>query len=215
MSDRLRAARYAGQAAPAVAFGGILLATVLAPWFSWPGDALSDLGVAATSSVALLFNGALVAGGLLALPYAGALWADAGADTDANGGTGTTVDRLAARTVAVLFGLSAVLMALVGVFPIPAELAVAGTVVEPHGPVAVGFYLGLTATLAVDGLRRLRERAGQASLALAVVHVGYWLVWAAGVRPGPGLAIPEAVGAAALTVWVWALSPSRPRRTAQ
>jgi hypothetical membrane protein len=212
VSDRLRAARYAGQVAPVVAFGGILLATLLAPWFSWPGDALSDLGVAATSSVALLFNGALVAGGLLALPYAGALWADAEDEDDADGGTDP--GRLAARGVAVLFGLSAVLMALVGVFPIPAELVLAGTVVEPHGPVAVGFYLGLTATLAVDGLRRLGERAGQASLALAAVHVGSWLVWAAGVRPGPGLAIPEAVGAAALSVWVWALSPSRPRRTA-
>jgi hypothetical membrane protein len=56
MPDRLRLARLSGTVAPVVAFGAILLATVLAPWFSWTGDALSDLGVPATSAVAPLFN---------------------------------------------------------------------------------------------------------------------------------------------------------------
>mgnify|MGYP006275243793 FL=1 len=208
MSDRLRLARLSGTAAPVVSFGSILLATVLAPWFSWAGDALSDLGVPATSAVAPLFNYGLVVGGLLAVPYGLALWADAGSRSASP--NSRLRDRLAGQVVAVLFSASALSMALVGVFPIPARLSVGGTTLEPHFLVAVGFYLGLTATLAVDGLRRLRKSAGQVALSLAAVHVGYWVAWGQGLRLGPGLAIPETVGALALTAWLWAVSPSRP-----
>jgi hypothetical membrane protein len=208
MADRLRLARLSGTVAPVVAFGAILLATLLAPWFSWTGDALSALGVPATSAVAPLFNYGLVAGGLLAVPYGVALWVDAGKGSASE--DSSLVDRLAGRLVAVLFTASAVSMGLVGVFPIPARVALAGTTLEPHFPVAVGFYLGLTATLSVDGIRRRHQSAGQAALLLAVVHVGSWVAWGQGLRLGPGLAIPETVGALALTAWLWAVSPSRP-----
>jgi hypothetical membrane protein len=207
MSDRLRLVRLSGTVAPAVSFGAILLATLLAPWFSWTGDALSDLGVPATAAVAPLFNYGLVVGGLLAVPYGIALWVDTGGGSSSDS---SLPGRLGGRLVAVLFAASVLSMALIGVFPIPARLSVAGTTVEPHLFVAVGFYLGLTATLAVDGLRRVREPAGRVALLLAVGHVGYWIAWGQGLRLGPGLAIPETVGALALTAWLWGLSPSRP-----
>ncbi|MFC5365801.1 DUF998 domain-containing protein [Salinirubrum litoreum] len=208
MPDRLRLARLSGTVAPVVSLGCILLATLLAPWFSWTDDALSELGVTATSAVAPLFNYGLVVGGLLAVPYGLALWADT-ASRSSSPDRGL-LDGLAGRLVAVLFTASALSMALIGVFPIPARLSLGGTTVEPHFSVAVGFYLGLTATLAVDGLRRVRQAAGQVALLLAVGHIGYWLAWAQGFRLGPGLAIPETVGALALTAWLWGVSPSRP-----
>jgi hypothetical membrane protein len=214
MPDRLRLARLSGTVAPVVSLGCILLATLLVPWFSWADDALSELGVPATSAVAPLFNYGLVVGGLLALPYGVALWADTGGRSSSSSPPSPDdsglLDSLAGRLVAVFFSFSALSMGLIGVFPIPAELSVGGTTVEPHFYVAVGFYLGLTATLAADGLRRIRQSAGQVALLLAAGHVGYWLVWARGVRVGPGLAIPETVGALALAAWLWAVSPSRP-----
>lgn len=179
--------RVAGLLAPAATLGCVLAATVVAPEFSWTGDALSDLGVGART--APLFNGGLLVGGLLALPYAVAL--------------GRAARGTIGRAAATGFALAAVAMGLVGAFPTGHPL---------HLPAAVAFYLLLTATLAVDGASRRDAPTGAASLALAAVHVVVWAAWAAGVRPGPGLAIPEAVGAASLALWVWIASPAAPLR---
>ncbi|WP_224336949.1 DUF998 domain-containing protein [Haloprofundus halobius] len=180
--QRVELARRLGRVAPAVTLGAILTATVVAPWFSWSRDALSELGVDPVT--ALLFNGGLVVGALLALPYAVPLWRAA-------------VSR-ASRVVAVLFALTAVAMGLVGVFPMDTS---------PHFAVAVAFYLLLTATLAADGVVRRRATTGRRSLTLVVVHLLSWAAWAAGWFPGPGLALPELVGAVILAAWVLALSP--------
>ena len=61
-------ARHAGTIAPILALGGILLATMVDPTFSWTHDALSDLGIREES--ALVFNGALVLGGGVGAVYA-------------------------------------------------------------------------------------------------------------------------------------------------
>lgn len=167
----------AGALAPVVALGTILLATALSPTFSWAGSALSDLGV--TPASALAFNGGLVAGGVLALPLAWVLATD-----------GRSV-------LTVVFGPTAVSMALVGVFRSGHPL---------HFPVALGFYLGATLTMLIDGIGSIRAdgRAwGLAAIGLAVVHLGAWIAWSAGVRPGSGLAIPEAIGAVLFAIWVW------------
>ena len=169
-----------GTLAPAVALGSILLGTLLSPTFSWTGNALSDLGVTPTS--ALAFNGGLVAGGVLALPLAWVLAAD-----------GRPI-------LGAVFGLTAVSMALVGVFRSGHPL---------HFPVALGFYLGATATMLVDGIGALRANVrawGLAAVGLALVHIGSWVAWSAGVRPGSGLAIPEAIGAVLFAVWVWGVA---------
>jgi hypothetical membrane protein len=174
--------RRSGHLAPIVTLGSILTATVVAPWFSWPRDALSELGV--DPATALLFNGGLILGALLAVPYTVPLWRAAT----------TTV----ARLVAGLFALTSILMGLVGVFPMDTS---------PHFAVALSFYLLLTATLGVDGLRRRHATTGQLSLTLAVVHLLSWAAWAYGLFPGRGLALPELIGAVFLAVWVLALSP--------
>lgn len=170
--------RAAGAASPAVALGGILLATALDPTFSWTTDALSDLGVRAPS--ALAFNGALIAGGLLGLPYAHLLF------------------ERADRAVAVAFGVGSLCLAGVGLFP-------SGTAL--HAPVAVGFYLLATVALAGDGVARRDESTGRLTLALAAGHVLSWTTWGAGLWPATGLALPEFVGALIVAAWVWLLGP--------
>lgn len=173
-----RFALASGALAPVVAFGAVLVATLLSPAFAWPTSALSELGV--TPASASLFNGGLVVGGVLGVPFVRVLTTDRG------------------PLVAGVFALSVAAMAGVGVFPSGHPL---------HFPVALAFYLLLTATLLVDGLVALRtgaERWAVTTLALASVHLGSWTLWVIDVGVGPGLAVPEAVGAALFSVWVWA-----------
>jgi hypothetical membrane protein len=90
-------------------------------------------------------------------------------------------------------------MAGVGVFPQNSAL---------HFPVAVSFYLFLSLSLWADGLAALRrgwrERA-MAGLALGLINIAGWVGWGlTGSIRREGLAIPEIVGALALSVWaVW------------
>lgn len=186
-NTRRRVAAASGVGAMIAALGGIALAVALAPWFSVTANALSDLGVADRAAVATAFNGGLLLGGAVALAYAWALWAAA--------------ETHSTRLVAVEFGVAAGLMAGVGAFPSGSSL---------HFPVAIGFYLALTLVLATDGAVRRATTAGQLALAAAGVHVGQWWLWTAGVRFGPGLAIPELVGALLLAAWVLAGSPVAP-----
>jgi hypothetical membrane protein len=175
-------ARLFGHAAPVVTLGAILLATAVSDSFTWTDSALSDLGV--TTGTALLFNGGLVVGGLLALPYAYALW-------------------IAARSVfgrltAIAFALAATAMGLVGVFVSGHPL---------HLPVALSFYLLVTVTLVFDGLARRAAWEGRLAALLGVAHFVGWVLWVAGSRFGTGLAVPETVGALVFALWVLQMSP--------
>lgn len=168
-------------AAPAIAFIAIIGATLLAPDFSWAGDALSDLG-APGAPTAWLFNGGLVLAGLLGLPFAAALAV----------GARNRADLLAAGSVV----LTLALLAGVGIFPSGHPF---------HLPVAAGFYLFATLTLWIDGTAGVLAgdlRFGLVAIWLANIQVLQWLAWAAGVRVGPGLAVPEAIGAALFAAWV-------------
>lgn len=182
--SRSRPAATVGAAAAVGTVLAILAAARLAPWFSWRADALSDLGVA--PGTAPLFNGGLLLGGAFALPYAWALW---------RAGEG------AGRLPAATFALSVVAMAGVGAFPTGDPL---------HFPAALAFYLLATATMAVDGLGRRRAATGRAAVAAAALHLLVWAAWLSGLRPGPGLALPELVGALLFVAWVVAGSPVAP-----
>lgn len=186
-TDSSRVAATAGAVSAVGTPTLIVLATLLAPWFSWRANALSDLGVA--PGTALLFNGALLGGGLVSLPFAWLLWHE-------HGGIG-------GGTRAALFALTGVTLAGVGAFPSGNAL---------HFPVAVSFFLLLTATLTLDGLLRRGQRSGRLALLAAAVHVLGWIAWGQGLRPGPGLALPEFVGALALSVWILVGAPVAPFR---
>jgi hypothetical membrane protein len=184
-TPRREIARLTGPVAVVVSIGGILLATVLSPTFSWAG-ALSDLGV--TPGSAWLFNGSLVVGGLVGAPYAWALWS-AGADP---------LGHLRAVTY---------LLALVGMVGV--GLAPAGRPL--HFPFAISFFVFAALTAVVDGVARFRLDTGKLALLAGVLAPLAWPVWLLWLG-GRGIAVPEFVGAVLFGVWVVALSPERPGR---
>ncbi len=169
--------------APAVAAVAIVGAALLAPGFSWTGGALSDLGAPAAGT-ASLFNGGLVIAGVLGLFFAATLTVEAR----------TRLDWLVAAVLVVTL----VLLAGVGLFPSGHPY---------HLPVAAGFYLGATLTLWIDGTAGIladEPRFGLAAIWLANCQVLQWVAWAAGLRLGPGLAIPETIGAVLFAIWILA-----------
>jgi hypothetical membrane protein len=55
---------------PLLVYASIALSLLLSPWFSWETNALSDLGHAATSNAAPIFNLGLLLAGFLLMVYA-------------------------------------------------------------------------------------------------------------------------------------------------
>ena len=163
--------------ATVIAFGAILITTTVAPWFSWTGNALSDLGHH-DRATARLFNGGLILAGLIGAAFP--LWLVF--DTDG------FLRRLGAVVVAVTL----VDLALIGVFPTPNDL---------HGTVSVVFFVGVTLGLIVWGIGDIRDdrrlRCGVIAAA-GFFHGVFWVVWFSSVIPYEGVAIPEFVGAVAL-----------------
>ncbi len=166
---------------PVVSLLAILLATLRAPTFAWAVSALSDLG-APGEPTALLFNGGLLLAGLVALPFVAWLYRRGR-------------NRLE-RAGAIVLGLSAVLSALVGVFPTGTPL---------HFPVALGFFLTIPAALwthAAGAYRAGHPRDAAVGLVCGAIDPAAWVVWGlVGQAVAPGLALPEIVGVLGLHAW--------------
>lgn len=169
----IRAAALLGVSAPIVAFTSIFTAIMFSPWFSWMGNALSDLGV---GEAAAIFNFGLIASGLMLIPLPIAIYT-------------ASEDRLE-RLSALLLLLSAVFLSSIGFFP------------ESYGClhyyVSVAFFLTLPLTIylyAAAVFKNSRERA-LLSAAAATIALGVWLF------PWSSPAIPEALSALPATLWV-------------
>lgn len=168
-------------AAPVVTLGAVLVATILSPSFSWGASALSDLGRPGAPT-ALVFNGGLVAGAALALPFVV--------------GVGRAVERRWTRLGVGMFGLAAISMGLVGVFPSGHPY---------HFPAALSLYLFVTYGLFCYGTGRVltgSTTGGLVAIWLGIGHVSSWIAWGTGLRIGPGLAIPETIGAGIFVAWI-------------
>lgn len=177
-----------GVASVAVSLCGIFLAAALSPWFSPFRHALSNLGAVGTDT-APIFNGALLLGGGLGAGFVVALWDDA--------------ENAVQRAGLVFLFPAMVFMGLVGAFPLPRPL---------HGVVAVSFFFLMTAGVLVWGggdVAAGRPLRGGALVVAGALHVASWLWWGLLGWPGPGIAVPELVGSAALAVWVLWLSYDR------
>ncbi len=179
MPSTRRVTAAAGLAAPTLALGSILVATLLSPSFTWSGAALSDMG-RPNEPTFRLFNGGLVAAGVVGLPFAYALYGRA--------------ENAVQTAGAVAFVLATALMGLVGVFHLPR----AG-----HGITAIAHYLFATVTLWVWGSGEALAgdvRRGLATVWLGIGHVLLWIGWAGLLAPD-WFAGAEFAGAAVFGVW--------------
>lgn len=181
----LRCLPWTGVGAVVVTIGSILAATAVADGFSWRRNALSNLGVTSTEvgtqASVVLFNGGLVAGGLVGAVFGAVLV--------------QTASTRGEYGVVGLLAITLALMSLVGVFP-------QGT--NPHFAVAGGFYLMVSVSLWADALVRLRAGSrlwALVSAAAGVANIGGWIGWIVAGTPW-GVAVPEMVGAVVFGGWV-------------
>lgn len=183
-----RVAGLCGLAAPPFAFALIFLTIHLnSSWFSWTGNALSDLGDSARSPSHLLFDAGLTGTALLELPLVASL------PGRVRGPVG--------RAGILVLGAGVLSLAGIGLFPesgngFPGSAGL-------HVPFSVAFYaltpMGLL-LLAVD-LLRSKRRWALLSLGCALAA---GLIWAL-PYPGKGVAIPEALSAGLMSGWAMLL----------
>lgn len=168
-----------GIISPIFGFAVIFGAISTAPWFSWTGNALSDLGVSGGTSI--LFNSGLqMTAAVMAVFSLGIYELTKG-------------DRLS-RAAFVLSFANAVFLALLAFFP-----ETAGSI---HRDMSVSFFLSLPLSQLVMALymrRRGMFRFSYFMVATAIVSILPWIPrWEA-------VAIPEAIAALAAGIWMAAL----------
>lgn len=193
--SRRRLAAGCGVGAPLLALSAILASTVLADWFLWSEHALSDLGRASATTFAL-FNGGLVAAGLLGIPFVGLLWAD----------HETPIERAGVAC----YGLAIVGMALVGVF----FLGHTDWYLDRslHEPVALAFFVGAPVSnllLGWGAIRAGERRWGAATLGIGLAHLLFWGGWLLAMGLGivpPGAWFGLVEFAAALSFGAWTVA---------
>lgn len=204
MVDHRRVATGAGVAAPIVAVGAILLATFVATpgTFTWKTRALSDMGRPGTRTF-LLFNGGLVLGGVLGVPFVWYLW------TEARGYLQEAGTIALAGSVLGMIG--------VGVFFL--EHTTYYLDASLHGLAAVTtFTLAPFAGLlyGAGAARRGRRRIAAWSVASGALQLFGWVAWFAYLEwwapfPSAWFAVPEFLAAVCLGGWILRLAASARR----
>jgi len=172
-------AGFFGVATPFLGFTVVFLAIRASPWFSWTGNALSDLGVSGFGSV--IFNSGLPMTGVLMMMFSLGLFE-------------LTKGRVVGQLGSVLFLVGAFLLCGIGVFPETAGMI--------HLYVSVAFFVSLPLSLFALGISMARhdmKKFAILSLAAGSAAAGVWLLrWSS-------VAIPEALSALAVGVWSSAL----------
>jgi hypothetical membrane protein len=171
----IRLTGFMGMAAPVVGFTMIFFSIRLSPWFSWTGNALSDLGRSGFGSIP--FNSGLPMTGAVMMVFSAGLfeltrgyWV---------GQAGSCLHLLA----------SSILVA----------LGIANINVEPwHRILSVSLFITLPLAMATMSVYAYRNRLKKYAYIGAATSLIAVLVWAI---DWPGVAIPEAISALALTAW--------------
>ncbi|WP_226481686.1 DUF998 domain-containing protein [Natrinema amylolyticum] len=204
MTDAKRIATYCGIAGAIVSLGAITLATIVASpeTFTWQDRALSDMGRYGAPTFPL-FNGGLIVGGLMGLPFAWRCW-------------------LATRNLFERLGIALLATAVVGQIGVGIfflEHTAVYLETSLHGLAALtvfgvapfaGWLYGSGAALAGDG------RLAVASFWLGNVHLVAWLGWLLSLGgeadTGTWFAVPEFVAAVAFGGWILVLAITFLRR---
>ncbi|SEQ52134.1 DUF998 domain-containing protein [Natrinema salaciae] len=204
MADRKRIATNCGIAGALVSLGAILLATVLAPpeTFTWQGRALSDMGRYGAPTFPV-FNGGLILGGLVGLPFAWRLWIASRNVLERAG------IALLAIAIAGQIGVGIFFLEHTAVYLETSLHGVAALTVFGIAPFASWVY-GTGAALAGDG------RLAVASFWFGNVHPVVWLGWlfaiGGALDTGTWFAVPEFVAAVAFGGWILSLAVAVRRR---
>ncbi|MFC4543813.1 DUF998 domain-containing protein [Halosolutus amylolyticus] len=204
MSDRdwNRIATRCGIAAPIVALGAVVLATIVASpeTFTWRGRALSDMGRYGAETFAL-FNGGLIVGGLLGLPFAWRLWQTSRGVVERVGVA------LLVVAVAGLIGVGVFFLDHTAVYLETERHFLAALTFFGVAPIAQWVY-GTGQVLADD------RRGGLVSIWLGIAHPIAWLGWllyrAGSADPWAWFAVPEFVAALAFGGWILVVAVDRP-----
>lgn len=180
-----------GILAPVVGFTMIFLAIRTAPWFSWTGNALSDLGVEGLT--AAVFNGGLVMTAAVMMTFS--LSINEVTKGDIVGQAGFV---LSLAVAGFLMGI--------GVFP-----ETAGAI---HYYLSVAFFASLPLCTLVLAAYMARNNMKKLSIISAVAGVISALVW---IPHWSAVAIPEALSSLAFGVWstvfgVWMITRKEERK---
>ncbi|WP_222919505.1 DUF998 domain-containing protein [Natrinema sp. SYSU A 869] len=204
MADRREIATYCGIAGAIVSLGAIALATIVASpeTFTWQDRALSDMGRYGAPTFPL-FNGGLVIGGLLGLPFAWRCWI----------ASHNVLERLGIALLAIAvvgqIGVGIFFLEHTAVYLETSLHGLAALTVFGVAPFA-GWIYGSGAALAGDG------RLAVASFWFGIVHPIAWLGWLLSLGgdadSGTWFAVPEFVAAVAFGGWILVLAITLIRR---
>jgi hypothetical membrane protein len=159
----------------------VFAATVISPWFRWDTNALSELGV---GEVSLIFNSAVVIGGVLNFIFA------LGARKYLSG-------RRVVRIGVALIMLSSVCLALVGIFTVAYHFA--------HAIVSLGYFVSAPIGFILIGLGTEIDTIRTASIitGIAALLAILTLPMIFPVMPFKvGFAVPEMIEALILAAWM-------------
>jgi len=177
-----RVSSVLGIIGPVFTFILIFSAISQAPWFTWTGNALSDLGVHEES--ALLFNSGLIIGGILDVVFA-------------FGVMRFYQNRRIGRDGAFFLLLASIFLTSIGIFP-------ETTPNNIHFIVSVAFFAMFPVSLLIQSAAMLamptHKKLGAFTIIMAIVAIIPWTIWIP-LKPYRGVAIPELVSALAAATW--------------
>lgn len=173
-------AALCGLAGPITVFALIFYSVSMAPWFSWTENALSDLGV--DEKAGLPFNSALILGGILYAIF--------------TIGFGVTQPKnMLKETGLCLMFMDAAALCAMGVLP---------ENIKPwHVYASVAFFVLIPLSQFAVGSAFLAEKNRKLGLFTVLLGLVCTAIW--GYR-WKAVAIPEAIAAFALAVWIVVLS---------
>ena len=176
-STLIKLAGVCGIVGPVVALSLVLLAVASSPWFTWEGNALSDLGV---SDAAVLFNSGVIFGGILNFFFALGVRVSLKKTLLTNVGT----------IVLIAGGAS---LALVGIFTESTPAI--------HSAVSLGYFVIFPIAFIIVGAGLARGEAKAYGSITVLAGIGALVAIFGTAQFYEGLAIPEILEALILAAW--------------